>query len=184
MRATDSDADVSPCATVLARRVSCAPGALRVRDRPASGISDRPVISAGCAMPIMCSSVGATSARRPFVDELLPLEAVVDDDQLDVVGRVGGVRAAGGGVDHLLAVAVVGGDDRDAALPLRRRRGSGRRRCRRARRPSPPPSSTPVWPTMSPLAKLTTIRSYSAAVDPLRPPRRRSPYALISGIWS
>ena len=52
--------------------------------------------------------------------QLLALEAVVDDDQLDVVGRVGRVRAAGGGVDHLLAVAVVGGDDRDAALPLDR----------------------------------------------------------------
>src|SRR5205823_3303720 len=61
--------------------------------------------------------------RRGDIGQSSPLpqlfspEAVIHDDQLDVVGGVGGVRAAGVGVDHLFAVAVVGGDDRRAALP-------------------------------------------------------------------
>jgi len=50
--------------------------------------------------------------------EFFALEAIVHDDQFDVISGVGGVGAAGGGVDHLFAVAVVGGDDGAAALAL------------------------------------------------------------------
>ena len=64
----------------------------------------------------MASMVGATSARRPIVAEGFALEAVVYHDERHVVSGVGGVGAAGGGVDILLAVAVVGGDDRPRRL--------------------------------------------------------------------
>ena len=66
---------------------------------------------------MMWRAVGAMSARRPPVGfEFRALEAVVDEDEGDVEGGVGGVGAVVDGVPHLFAVAVVGGDDEGAAL--------------------------------------------------------------------
>ena len=128
-------------------------------------ISEVPLISAGLGSPIISSAVGATSAKRPPVAECFAFQSVVHHDDFHVVDRVGGVRAAGGGVDHLLAVAVVGQDDRDAVLPSGPPRASRRRTRPRTSTAFTAAGSTPVWPTMSPLAKLTTIRSYCFAVD-------------------
>src|SRR6267143_1203119 len=56
-------------------------------------------------------SGGGDVGEAAVFQEFFAFEAVVHDDQLDVVVGVGGVGAAGGWVDHLLAVAVIGGDD-------------------------------------------------------------------------
>ena len=44
-------------------------------------------------------------------------------------------------------------------------------------------STTPVWPTMSALAKFTTSSSSTPAASP-RTTASRTPPALISGAWS
>ena len=112
--------------------------------------SERPVISAGCSIPSSASTVGATSARMPSPSSRAPSSG---DDERHRVERVGGVRRAVL-LEHLVGVAVVGGDDAGAAA------------CRAPpRRRSPRHASTvstaftaawitPVWPTMSALAKL------------------------------
>ena len=68
-----------------------------------------PVISGGWSTPMSASSVGARSARRPSWS--VAPGGPADEDHRDRVQGVGGVRAAGRGIDHHLAVAVVGGDD-------------------------------------------------------------------------
>ncbi len=94
-------------------------------------IKERPVIASGWAMPSSARAVGATSARIP---PLAQLKALGGDDQRHRVERVGGVGRAVG-LEHVVAVAVVGGDDAGAAAepapPRQPRRGS--------RPPSPPP---------------------------------------------
>ena len=74
-------------------------------------MSGRPVISAGWGMPSSASKVGARSARRPSCK----VGAAAEQEGRDRVGGVGGVRSAGLGVAHQLAIAVVGGDQQRAA---------------------------------------------------------------------
>ena len=97
------------------------------------------------------------SARRPSASVRV---AAADQHHRHRVRGVGGVRAAGHGVAHQLAIAVVGGDEQRAARAAA---------IAAAMRPSPASTvstaliaaaSTPVWPTMSGLAKLRTTRSY------------------------
>ena len=77
---------------------------------------DGPVIAAGWGRPMISSIVGATSQMRPPVRSFALAIGVVHVEERHRVQRVRGVRRAGLGVDHLLAVAVVGGDDERAAL--------------------------------------------------------------------
>ena len=58
--------------------------------------------------------VGATSSSAP-PSRSGAAEVFVNEVEGDGVGGVRGVRLAGGGVDHLLAVAVIGGDKERAA---------------------------------------------------------------------
>ena len=69
----------------------------------------RPVISGGWSSPISASSVGARSASRPSASAA-PSGPPTSTTGTGLV-RVGGVRPAGFGVDHGLAIAVVGGHD-------------------------------------------------------------------------
>ena len=76
------------------------------------------------------------------------------DPERHRVGGVRGVRAAVG-LDHVLAVAVVGGDAEQA--PPRRDGGDERpMQASTVSMPRTAAATTPVWPTMSALAKLTT----------------------------
>ena len=80
-------------------------------------ISDLPVIASGWGMPRSWSAVGATSARMPWSRSS---QSLGGDDQRHRVERVGGVGRAVG-LEHVVAVAVVGGDDAGAADALDRR---------------------------------------------------------------
>ena len=77
-------------------------------------------------------------------------------DQRHGVRRVRRVRADAVGLEHLLGVAVVGRDQADTAELGRRARRRGRGSGRPSRPPRSRPGSSPVWPTMSGFAKLTT----------------------------
>ena len=110
--------------------------------------SETPVISAGCGRPISSSKVGAMSASLPSRKGPLPPPVSTHRHR---IGGVGGVRAAGVGIAHQLAIAVVGGDQQRAAgLSIAS-----------AMRPSPASTVStaliaaarlPVCPTMSGLA--------------------------------
>ena len=133
------------------------------------GISERPVIAAGCGIPSSSSIVGATSARMPPSRSLAPCDG---DEERHRVERVGGVRLAVG-LEHLLAVAVIGGDEAGAARSRRPRRRLGRGSASTASTAWIAAGSTPVWPTMSGLAKLTRMKSYLPLAIARRRPRRR-----------
>ena len=114
----------------------------------------------------MCSDVGATSASRPPSVELLALECgrpPRSARRRRSCGRCAGRRWSGSIICSQLPWSAV--DDRDAACrwTASRIRPTQTSTCSTALTAA---ASTPVWPTMSPLAKLTTIRSYSVAVDP------------------
>ena len=114
----------------MARRAGAQGFLIAAASAPRS--SDTPVISAGCGRPISSSKVGAMSASRPSASARV---AAAHQQHRHRVGGVRGVRAAGLGIAHHLAVAVVGGDEQRAAGLAR-----SPRRCGRGRhRPSPPP---------------------------------------------
>ncbi len=130
-------------------------------------VSEVPVISRGCFRPISSSRVGATSASRPSRSDG---RAAAHQQHRDRVGGVRGVRAAGRGVAHLLAVAVIGGDQQRAALLFHRggdAAEAGIHRLHGLDRGG----RLPVWPTMSGLAKFSTIRSYLPSRSPPPPCR-------------
>ena len=96
--------------TCWACATSDGPSSMRRRSEP-------PVISGGCGRPISSSRVGAMSASRPSAKEA-PAAARQQDRHR--IGGVRGVRPAGVGIAHQLAIAVVGGDQQRAAASLDR----------------------------------------------------------------
>ena len=78
----------------------------------------RPVISLGRPRLSRLSIVGAMSRRRAVGAQAEVLGLLGHIDQRHRVGGVRGVRLAGDGIDHGLAVAVIGGDDPDGVALL------------------------------------------------------------------
>ena len=113
-------------------------------------ISERPVIAAGCSIPSSSSTVGATSASTPPLAQRQPGHG---DDHRHRVERVGRVGAAVG-LEHVVGVAVVGGDQAGAAGRVHRADDLAEAAVDGLDRASTAAGITPVWPTMSALAKL------------------------------
>ena len=82
--------------------------------------------------------------------------AVAVSDERHGIRRVGRVRADAVGLEQLLGVAVVGRDEADARRAHASRRRPRREQRRPSRRRATTAGMTPVWPTMSGFAKLTT----------------------------
>ena len=122
---------------------------------------------AGCSMPSISRSVGATSARIPPSRSSMP---VGGDDARHRVQRVRGVRRAVV-VEHVVGVAVVGGDEQHAAGRARRPSTTSPRQRSTVSIASTAAGITPVWPTMSAFAKLMIPKrgaSSAHAVDERR----------------
>ena len=104
------------------------------------------------------------------------------DDQRDRVERVRGVGAAVG-LEHVIGVAVVGGDHARAAGLVHGGDDLAEALRRRSRRRATAAGMTPVWPTMSALAKLM-IPNRGRSSRQARTNAAAASAALISGLWS
>ena len=122
--------------------------------------------------PRIPSSPRTVGARSASVPASLQFYAVRGEHERHGVRRVCGVRADTVGLEHRLGVPVIGCHEADAA----ERRASPRPRGRGRRRPPRPHATTagitPVCPTMSGFAKLTTQKPIAVAAAHRRPRRR------------